>query len=283
MSNKHYKSIAHFGKEWETYNFFNDAKLKTFLDLQFSAYSNPLPPELLQQHDLIACDFGAGSGRWAEYLLNSCQKLYLVEPSRAANSVLKERFAGNAKVEIMHGSIGEVSIPKGSLDLAMSLGVLHHIPNTQRAISEISSSLKQGGTFLGYIYYNLENRGSIYKSIFFASNLIRLVISKLPYSLKRALVLPIVFGIYLPLSRTALLLKRMGISAEQFPLHQYSDLPLYFLKTDALDRLGTPLEQRFSKEEICAMLIESGFDAESITFSQAEPFYCFSARKLTTT
>jgi hypothetical protein len=43
------------------------------------------------------------------------------------------------------------------------------------------------------------------------------------------------------------------------------------LRTDALDRFGTRLEQRFTKDEISKMLIDSGF--ERIEFSDREPFW----------
>ena len=41
--------------------------------------------------------------------------------------------------------------------------------------------------------------------------------------------------------------------------------------TDALDRFGTRLEKRFSKEQIISMLDIVGF--ENISFSEAEPYW----------
>ena len=50
------------------------------------------------------------------------------------------------------------------------------------------------------------------------------------------------------------------------------------MKTDALDRFGTRLEKRFSRDEIKKMLNEAGF--HDITFSQNMPFWvCISRKK----
>ena len=49
------------------------------------------------------------------------------------------------------------------------------------------------------------------------------------------------------------------------------------MRTDALDRFGTRLEQRFTKEEITQMLIETGF--EKITFSERAPYWVSLAYK----
>jgi hypothetical protein len=73
------------------------------------------------------------------------------------------------------------------------------------------------------------------------------------------------------------LIRKGGISTANFPLHHYEDLSFYVMRNDALDRFGTSLEQRFTKKEIEEMLKEAGF--QSVTFSDKEPFWTFSAIK----
>ena len=53
------------------------------------------------------------------------------------------------------------------------------------------------------------------------------------------------------------------------------------MKNDALDRFGTKLEKRFNKEEILQLLLDSGFDHNTVKFSESEPFWTFTARKST--
>jgi hypothetical protein len=49
------------------------------------------------------------------------------------------------------------------------------------------------------------------------------------------------------------------------------------LRTDALDRFGTPLEQRFSKAEIDSMMRQAGL--VDIRFSDREPFWVACGRR----
>jgi len=55
-------------------------------------------------------------------------------------------------------------------------------------------------------------------------------------------------------------------------LSGYRNLSFYTMRTDALDRFGTRLEQRFSRERIKAMMEQAGL--ERVEFSASEPFWC---------
>ena len=64
--------------------------------------------------------------------------------------------------------------------------------------------------------------------------------------------------------------EKLGLNVSNFPLTWYRTEPFYILRTDALDRFGTRLEQRFTKGEIKNMLLDAGF--VKIEFSDREPF-----------
>ena len=66
-------------------------------------------------------------------------------------------------------------------------------------------------------------------------------------------------------------MEKLGINVSNFPLTWYRNEPFYIMRTDSLDRFGTRLEQRFTKDEIFRMLTDSGF--ERIEFSKREPFW----------
>ena len=97
----------------------------------------------------IAADFGAGTGRWAQFILESLKSTWLVEPSSGAFQVLKSKFTENNKTVLENTTISRCSIPDASLDFAMSLGVLHHISNTSQAFKDINLKLKKDAVFLG--------------------------------------------------------------------------------------------------------------------------------------
>jgi len=57
-------------------------------------------------------------------------------------------------------------------------------------------------------------------------------------------------------------------------------MPFVMLANDALDRFGTSLEQRFNRAEITEMLGLAEFDISTLKFSDVEPFWTFSVKKV---
>jgi SAM-dependent methyltransferase len=271
--------IDSFGREWSAFDY-AESETDDALDTQFSAYCKPIDLTHFNSKSSVAADFGAGSGRWASRLLPFFSLVYALEPSDGANKVLKNKFFKESRMTILQETVGANSIPSGSLDLAMSLGVLHHIPDTGLAIKDVASKIKGGGVFLCYLYYKLENKPLYYRGLFWVSNSLRWVISRMPYSMGRLITKIIAGAIYLPLARTSRLLGNKGKDVSNFPLHHYADMPFVMLQNDALDRFGTRLEQRFSKNEITEMLGKAGFDLSTLKFSDVEPFWTFSVKKL---
>ena len=90
----------------------------------------------------------------------------------------------------------------------------------------------------------------------------------------------IALAIYFPLARISKLIKEIGGNYESIPLHHYSDMPIYIMRNDALDRFGTRVERRFSKAQILELLIGTGFDTSKVHFSAQEPYWTFAVQKL---
>ena len=271
--------IDSFGHEWATYDY-GETETSEALDAQFMAYCAPVDLTQFNPKTSLAGDFGAGSGRWSSRLSPHFSLVYALEPSDGANSVLKNKFSNDPKIVVLQETVGSNSIPLASLDLAMSLGVLHHIPDTGLAIKDVSRRIKPGGVFLCYLYYSLENKPAYYKMIFKAVDGVRRVISVLPQRLKQFVTSLIAGVIYWPLARFSKVLNKFGINTSNVPLHHYADMPFVMLANDALDRFGTTLEQRFSKAEITEMLRVANFDISTLKFSDKEPFWTFSVKKL---
>ncbi len=271
--------IDAFGYEWETFDY-GEAETTEALNAQFDAYCAPIELSQFDPKNSIAGDFGAGSGRWASRLIPYFSLVYALEPSDRASKVLKNKFSNESKIVVLQETVGANSIPLESLDLAVSLGVLHHIPDTSLAIKDVSHRIKPGGIFLCYLYYNLENKPYFYKFIFKAVNAVRQIVSVLPHRIKRIICSSIAAFIYWPLARFSKLMNKIGMNTSNIPLHHYANMPFVMLANDALDRFGTSLEQRFSKTEITEMLDSAGFDISTLRFSEIEPFWTFSVKKL---
>ena len=271
--------ISSFGYEWAAFDY-SDTDTNEALDAQFLAYCEPVDLSKFNPENSLAADFGAGSGRWTSRLLPYFCLVYALEPSDGASKVLTKKFANEKRIKILQETVGMNSIPSNSLDLAVSLGVLHHIPDTALAIKDVASKIKNGGVFLCYLYYKLENKPLHYRGLFWVSNSLRWVISRLPYVIRRFIAQLIGGVVYLPLSRVSKYLARKGKNVSNFPLHHYANMPFVMLQNDALDRFGTRLEQRFSKLDIEEMVAKAGFDVSTLKFSDNEPFWTFSVKKV---
>ncbi|MBC7597731.1 MAG: class I SAM-dependent methyltransferase, partial [Polaromonas sp.] len=181
-------------------------------------------------------------------------------------------LANAANVSFHQASVDVLPFEAGSLDFAYSLGVLHHVPDTEGAIHSIARVLKPGAPFLIYLYYAFEQRPWWFRAMWRASDVLRRFVSKMPVRLKITVCEGIALLVYLPIARVGSLLDRFGILPDSWPLAYYRNREYYVMRTDALDRFGTRLEQRFSREKIEAMLQSAGF--MDIRFSDAQPFWC---------
>ena len=176
----------------------------------------------------------------------------------------------------LNGSAVELPVADGCLDFAFSLGVLHHLPDTEGALSEIHRVLRRGAPFLVYLYYAFDNRPAWFRLLWRASDSVRRAIARLPHRPRLAVTRLLAAVVYWPLARLSRLLARRGRDVARIPLSAYRDQPFYVMQTDALDRFGTQLEKRYTKDEIRSLLEGAGFS--DVQFNEDWPFWCALAR-----
>ncbi len=269
------KTVISFGQEWSK---FDQRRLSVAeSEALWQSYFGIFPWDKLDAQCAIGADIGCGSGRWAPWVVPRVARLHLVDASEAALQVARRNLMNVTNVEFHLASVGNLPFPDASLDFAYSLGVLHHVPDTQSAICSIYQKLKPGAHFLLYLYYALETRPLWYRLLWRFSNLLRRVISRMPRILKQLVADIFAVFVYWPFARTAALLERFGIVPSTWPLAFYRNQSFYTMRTDALDRLGTPLEQRYTRDQIAGMLRQSGF--RSWQFSDHPPYWCVVALK----
>ena len=261
------KVVKDFGKEWSTYK--QNISLKDLKE-SYDQYFSLLPEKYLNKNS-VGFDAGCGSGRWAKFIVPKVKHLYCLDASKEALKVAKNNLASFENCSFELNSINSSNIKKDSMDFGYCLGVLHHLPNTAEALNCCVSKLKKGAPFLLYIYYSLDNKPLWFKWIWKFVDIKRKVICRLPFPIKFALTRLIALIIYFPLSRLSLFLEKFGFKVSNIPLSDYRKKSLYFMYTDALDRFGTKLEKRFSKEEITKMMNESGLC--KIVFSNSMPYW----------
>lgn len=265
-------TVESFGEEWLKFDEFSAEEIKNAGDQYFDIVTKK---ELNESSYVL--DLGCGSGRWTKYMSDKAKFIEAVDPSEAIFSATNH-YGKLENVRFTQAGVDNIPFDDNSFDFVISLGVLHHIPDTGKALKSLIKKLKSKGHALIYLYYALDNRGFIYRLIFHLSTLFRKVISNLPHSLKQFVCDLIAVFIYLPFIGLSKLLKPLGEKWYlKIPLAYYRDKSWNIIRNDALDRFGTPLEQRFSKVQITQMLENAGM--EKIRFSDNEPYWHVIAQK----
>lgn len=261
-----------FGEEWSTFRQSEASLSHEQHELIFENYFRIFPWHELPPDGGIGADIGCGSGRRARMIAPRVAHLHLVDVSPEALAVARENLKTQHNVSFHAVSVGDIPLSAQSLDFAFSLGVLHHVPDTQGAIDAVAEKLKSGAPFLIYLYYAFDNRPAWYRMLWLPSNCIRLGVSRLPHRVRIIVSDAIATTIYWPFARLAALLSCFGLSHPSMPLSWYADKTFYVMRTDAYDRFCTCLEKRFTRAQIEQMLVHAGF--EQIRFSDSPPYWC---------
>lgn len=268
--NIEFQTVRGFGHEWKAFdqNKVDSSELQSIRDLYFSIF----PWDQIDSKNAVGADFGCGSGRWARLVAPRVKHLHLVDASADAIDVAKRNLSEIKNVSFRCSSIENCGLADSSLDFAFSLGVLHHVPDAEKALRSIVQTLRPGAPFLVYLYYKLDGKPVWYKGLWKVSDLMRRAICRTPFRIRLMLSQLVALSVYFPLARLAHLLDQVGLLSNSFPLAFYRNRSFYIMQNDALDRLGTRLERRYSKEEVAELLTSAGL--ERIRFSDAAPFWC---------
>lgn len=266
--------VKSFGEEWNKFHEFSPKTIDKICEEYFD-----IVDDSIINKDTYMIDIGCGSGRWSKYFLDKVNFIEAVDPSDAifaADKLLK----GQDNVRITRASIETLPWPDETFDFGMSVGVLHHIPDTQAALNACVKKIKKGGHFYVYLYYKLDNRGFLFKSLFYVSDLLRRVVSKLPSAAKKFTCDVLAVIAYMPFVLVAKLFFALGLKkmAAGIPLSAYANKDFYIIRNDSLDRFGTKLEQRFTKQEVEKMMLRSGL--ANIKFGNNSAFWHAIGKKI---
>ena len=269
MKNIDNQTVTAFGKEWVRFDQMYSAEneLKGIFDRCFRVFPWHALPE-----NAVGFDLGCGSGRWAKFVAPRVGHLHCIDPSKSALDVAKRNLCECSNCEFHTSSVDNIPIDDDSMDFGYSIGVLHHVPDTAFGIKSCVRKLKKGAPLLLYLYYNFENCTSWYRMLWRISDMFRNIISRVPSKIKYVITQTIAASIYFPIARLLYLIEKCRVNVETFPLSYYRRQSFYMMRTDALDRFGTPLEQRFSRNQIKMMMVDAGL--ERITFSDSVPYWC---------
>jgi SAM-dependent methyltransferase len=261
-------TVSSFGDEWSRFDqtALDDEEAGRIFEDYFAVF-----PWALLPGQASGFDMGCGTGRWARFVAPRVGHLHCIDPSDAL-IVAKQMLGNQSNVSFHPGSVGDEVLPANSQDFGYSLGVLHHVPDTKEGLLSCVKMLKPGAPFLVYLYYAFDNRSVAFQFIWKCSDWLRRGICRMPPGLKHLVTDALALGVYYPLARLSLLAERSGFSPQNIPLAYYRHHSVYTMRTDARDRFGTPLEQRFTRDEIQLMMESAGL--RDIQFAERAPYWC---------
>ena len=267
-ANIDHQTVEGFGQEWAAYDQTSLAGAE--YERLFDAYFHLFPWDRLPS-GAQGFDLGCGSGRWAAKVARRVGTLHCIDPAGEALNVARRRWAGCPAVQFHQAAADTIPLADASQDFGYSLGVLHHVPDTVKALADCVRKLKPGAPFLLYLYYALDDRPAWFRALWRVSDAARQVVHRLPFPIRKGVTTILAAGVYWPLARGARLASRAGLDIPNMPLSAYRDTSFYTMRTDALDRFGTKLEQRFSRGKIASMMTDAGLT--DLRFSDREPYW----------
>jgi ArsR family transcriptional regulator len=99
----------------------------------------------LADGDAVVGDLGCGTGQVSAALGPFVTRVIAVDSSAAMLQAAKKRLAGLDNIDLRRGELEALPIDDERLDIAVLMLVLHHTPEPEKALSEVSRVLRPGG------------------------------------------------------------------------------------------------------------------------------------------
>lgn len=240
------QTIEDFGSQWTRYT--DNSGYYGSKDLLADIIEPLVPVDSLK--DLRVAEIGSGSGRIILMLMNAGVKSALaIEPSEAMKVVKENTLEFADRIEYLQAP-GE-KIPKGKdLDLIVSIGVLHHIPDPAPVVKAAKDALKNGGEMFIWLYGKEGNE--IYLLI---TKILRAVTTWMPDSLLGAFswILDLLLDPYI------FLCKFLHMPMKKYFLGHYAKLSRDKRRLTIFDQLNPAYAKYYTKKEAYDLLANAGF------------------------
>jgi SAM-dependent methyltransferase len=244
------RTQASFGYEWTHFHEWETSGEQNFRD-----YFDHL--DLASLANLRVLDAGCGMGRHARQVAAYAGHVVAVDFSDAVDQAFRN-VQECPNVDCVQADLTRLPFENEVFDYAYSMGVLHHLADTPQALRGIVQKVRMGGRVRIYLYWKREGfSGVLLRGV----DLVRRATTRMPFGLLRAgcwLLSALLMSLVISPYR---LLTACGARCHQrWPLFVYSKYPFRILYNDQFDRFSAPIEQRFSRDEVEAMMRAAGLD-----------------------
>jgi SAM-dependent methyltransferase len=240
------QTIRDFGEQWTAFQenpaYYGSADL--LRDLFGPLFS------LDAVKDARVADIGSGTGRIVNMLLDAgAEHVYALEPSQAFDVLKANTAARRDRVTYIQES-GENLPPGLDLDLVVSMGVLHHIPDPGPVLRAAYAALKPGGLCLVWLYGREGN-----ETYLRVVEPLRKITVRLPHSL---LVL-LSYGIAIALDCYIALCRFLPLPMQRYMRQVLAKFPRSVRRLTIYDQLNPAYAKYYTREAAKALLADAGF------------------------
>jgi SAM-dependent methyltransferase len=238
-----------FAYEWQRFGVLREEWRRNFID-----YMQPHAPESFAGR--LVLDVGTGSGRHAFHAAKLGAQVVAVDIGR---SIDVARSNLPADVLTVQADARHPPFAPGVFDFVMSIGVLHHLSDPPSALQRIAALARPGGHVHIYLYW-LPERVWQFRLLRWVGHARRITV-RLPHPLLRPLCAALAALLAIAFVWPYRVLRRIGPLrrvADAFPLKTYADYPFAVLAADQFDRFSAPLERRYERADVIAMLEAAG-------------------------
>lgn len=120
-----------------------------------------LPP------DWVVADLGCGTGNAAEWLAPRVREVIAVDQSKAMLDAARKRLRPFDNVRFVESEVGDMPLEDGSIDAAIAVLVLHHLPDPTAVLQETARVLRrtEGGGVMTVVDMTEHDRESYRESM----------------------------------------------------------------------------------------------------------------------
>jgi SAM-dependent methyltransferase len=244
-----------FAYEWEHFGALREEWEKNFRD-----YLQPHEPRSLDGRLLL--DVGAGSGRHSRQAHENGARVVAADVG-ASIDIARRNLP--ADVLTVQADAERLPFAPGSFDIVISIGVLHHLPDTERAFRRLVPLAKPGGIVHVYLYW-VPPRPA-HRRILRLVDAARQITTRMPHRLLHPLCYPLAAALFATCVLPYRAMRghpRLERFADALPLKTYADYPFTVCVNDQFDRFSAPLERRFTEHEVRRLFEDAGLEEVTV-------------------
>jgi SAM-dependent methyltransferase len=245
MKSKQYQSLPialgspeRFGYSWDRY-----AQILPEHEEQFRRWTTPMKPEDWRGKRFV--DAGCGIGRNSYWpMIYGATGALAVDVDERTLGRAKANLALFSGVEVRNQSIYDIS-EQDEFDIALSIGVVHHLQFPEEAVARLARAVKPGGRVHVWLY-GRENNGWI---VWFADPVRRALFSWLPLRMVHSMSWPATAALWVAL--------RVGLQRiEYFRLIRRFSFD--HLRAIVFDHMIPKIARYYTREQAITLLEEAG-------------------------